>query len=579
MSPYSIEKLIVTIHTALIFTASVAAFAASGDITRKTLWNFEDYRNLPFDVETISTRDDKGYRVSELYFTSEQTPNGPNRIFCAFARPIQPSKPVPALIMIHGGGGHSDTAGALWAAQAYHCAVIHVDWSGESIPGPAHYTKWCSRYTALATMTTNPRENMLYHIVLALHRALDYMAEQPEVNMSKVAAFGGSWGGYLSLLLAGADPRVGCVMSAYGAGGWEKSHSALSGGIEQLPAELKAQWFELYDTIAYAKQTKAAVLMTTSANDFYFWLGGLMEHYKKLPSKKQLVIVPNGDHGTGGPRWTDAAWPWVQQYFEGKDEFPSVTPGSLKRRGNTYSWSSKGTKPIKNAVFSFSLGKLDWPCRYWVEVAAHRHGNTWEAELPNQFVGMAGEAYATVFDAEGLPGSSTTVSCNGLDPSTQPVALWPGENLWDKARGAEAWRTYIHEPLSITALPTGAFTIGPGAGSTHFTAVTNSVILASARAKDYAGLRLTLNAVTDGQLHVRLCRYTRTNREQACIAEVNYKAGKAAFDLPWSFSTPQAGAAPLPAPFDGLVLEGTRAEGSPITVESLELMPKGWGHL
>ena len=575
MAIFSIERLSFALLTALVMASTTIAFAAKGDFDRKSLWNWDDYRNVPFDVETVSTRDDNGYRVSEIYFTSEQTPNGPNRIFCAYARPIKPSKPVPALIMIHGGGGHSDTPGALWAAQTFKCAVIHVDWSGESIPGPLHSTKWRSGSTTPSTMTPTPRSNLIYHIVLALHRALDFMSQQPEVDMSKVASFGGSWGGYLSLMLAGTDSRVGCVMSAFGAGGWEKSRSGLSKGIEQLPKDQKAQWFELFDAMSYAKQTKAAVLMTTSANDHYFWQGGLMEHYQKLPGKKHLVIAPNGDHGTGGPRWTDAAWPWVKQFFEGNDEFPEVDPGSFNRKGNTYSWIAQGTKPIKNAILYFSPGKLDWPSRYWIEVPAHQQGNKWEADLPEEFASMTGEAYATVFDDDGMPCSSVTISNKGIDPFTQPVALWPGDNLWDKARGADAWRTYIHEPLNVMSQPSGAFTIGPGDAKTHFTAVTDSVILASARAQDFSGIRIILNVEKEaGILHLRLCRYTRSNREQTYTAEINYKPGKETFNLPWSSFTPAAGANPKPYPFDGLVLEGARSDGSPITVESLELMPK-----
>jgi len=575
MAIFSIERLSFALLTALILASSTASFAVKRDFDRKSLWNWGDYRNVPFDVETVSTRDDRGYRVSEIYFTSEQTPNGPNRIFCAYARPIKPIKPVPALVMIHGGGGHSDTPGALWAAQTFKCAVIHVDWSGDSIPGPLHYTKWRSGSPSPSTMTPSARANLLYHIVLALHRALDFMSEQPEVDMSKVGAFGGSWGGYLSLMLAGTDSRVGCVMSTFGAGGWEKSHSGLSKSIEQLPKDQKAQWFELFDAMSYAKQTKAAVLMSTSANDHYFWLGGLMEHYRKLQGKKHLVIVPNGDHGTGGPRWADAAWPWVQQYFEGKDEFPEVVPGSLHRKGNTYSWTAHSKKPIKNAILYFSPGNLDWPSRYWIEVPAHKQDNKWEAALPTEFTAMTGEAYATVFGEDGLPGSSVTISNKGIDPFTQTVALWPGGNLWDKARGADAWRTYIHEPLYVSSQPSGAFTIGPGEGKTHFTAVTNSVILASSHAKDCAGIRISLNVEKEaGILHLRLCRYTRSNREQTYIAEINYKPGKETFDLSWSSFTPSASSSPQPYPFDGLVIEATRQDGSPITVESLELMPK-----
>jgi cephalosporin-C deacetylase-like acetyl esterase len=571
--------LVLTFLAAVALASAASAFGGGKVFNRQSLWNWNELRKVPFDVEVISTRDDKGYRVSNLYFTSEQTPNGPNRIFAVFARPINPPKPVPALLMIHGGGGHADAAAALWAAQSLGCATLYVDWSGKDIPGPEHFTKWRhefpSPYSESARMTPTPRDNALYHIVVALHRTLDYMSEQPEVDMSKVAAFGGSWGGYLSLLLAGTDDRVGCVMSAFGAGGWDGAHSALSKGIEQLPADQKSAWFELFDAISYAKQTKAAVLMTTASNDRYFWLGGLMRHYQRLPGSKHLVIVPNSDHGSGGPRWKDAGWPWVRQYFEGKDNFPKLVNDSLRRRGRTYTWTAQGANPIEKAALYFSPGKVDWPSRYWIAFPAHKRANKWEAELPEYFARMAGQAYATVFDTNSIPSSSVTVSNKGSDPFTQAVALWPGAALWDEDRGADAWRTYAHEPLTLTALPTGGFRIGPGEKQTHFAAVTCSAVLSRDRAKKFTGLRLALKVEkAAGNLLVKLCRYTRSNRELAYTAEVNYQPGTTDFDLPWSSFKGKEGTDPSPYPCDGLVLEGTRPEGSTIVIESLRLIPR-----
>ena len=77
------------------------------------LWNIDEIRKHPFDVEVVSSREDKGYRVDEMYFTSEMTPNGPNRIFCIFVRPVKPTKPVPVVLMTPG-AGHSRA----WYAKA-----------------------------------------------------------------------------------------------------------------------------------------------------------------------------------------------------------------------------------------------------------------------------------------------------------------------------------------------------------------------------------------------------------------------------------------------------------------------------
>ena len=565
----------------------------------KELWNMDDIRKLPFDVEVVSRREHKDYRVDEMYFTSEMTLRGPNRIFCIFVRPIKPAKPVPVVLMVPGGGDHVDAGMALLAAQNQKAMVMFVDWSGEFIPGATHFTKWRhpfpNPYSENARVTPTLQDNSLYHIVVGLRRGLDFISQQPDVDMTRVATFGGSWGGYLSLLLAGIDSRVGCVMSWVGAGSWRDSYSGLSKPIEDLPEDQRELWHSTYDPIVYARRTKAAVLFVAHANDYYFWLGGVQEHYKALPGKKHLIIIPNCDHGFGGPKLVDASWWWIKQYFTGNAGFPEIVLGPLRCNGRTYTWRARGLKRVARATLYWSPGNVVWSGRYWVEIPAQKDGGKWCAEIPTEFAGLSGEVYVTVFTDDGLPASSTSHRREGRDSRTVAGPLWRGNPLWDTPRegrdsrtvagplsngnalwdtrrGTDAWRPFGYAPCTFVVTSPGSFKLGPAAKQTHFAVLTNSVVLASGRAPEYSGIRVKINGKgREGKLAIRFCRDTRSNKEVSYGTIVDYKAAETMVDLPWSAFKDPDGVSETPYPFDGLVLEGDRADGSPIMVRAFEL--------
>jgi len=563
------------------------------------LWSMDEIREVPFDIEVVSTREDEGYRVDEMYFTSEMTPEGPNRIFCIFARPIRPAKPAPVLLTTPGGWEQVDRQNTLKTARNHEAMVMSVDWSGEFIPERPHHTKWRNQfpslYTESARMAPTLRDNPLYHIVVSLRRALDFIGKQPHVDMSRVAAFGGSWGGYLSLLLAGIDARVGCVISLMGAGGWRGSNSGLSKPIEDLPEDQRELWYAAYDPITYAHRTKAAVLFIAHANDYFFWLGGLQEHYRAVPGEKHLIIVPNCDHGLGGPITANPCWWWFDRYFSGKTGLPEVSLDPLRRAGRTYTWRVRGSKRIARANLYWSPGDVVWPGRYWLEIPAHKVGSKWCATIPEEFAGLRAQVYVTVFTEDDLPTSSTTQQREGRDPQTTPGPLWSNnpfwhilrkgagpltatwppwsENpLWDVKSGAMAWRSYWYTPYTFDIISPGGFRIGPAEGQTRFSALTNSAVLASGRAAEFSGIRLKIDGRgKEGKLAVYFCRDSRSNREVLYGTVVDYPVGATTVDLPWGVFKGADGTSRNPYPFDGLILEGYRADGSAIVVHALEL--------
>ena len=543
-------------------------------------WNMDAIRKVPLDVEVISTKVDAGYRVDDMYFTSEVTPDGPTRVYCPFARPEHTDKPVPLILWLHPGGAHADAPRALWIAQSLKCAVLDVDWSGQWVKGPKEFTKWRgpggNTYADQYNIAADLKGSSLYHIIIASRRALDFAAAQPDIDMSRVCAVGGSWGSYLTNLLVGVDSRVRYAFCGAGAGGFHQdSHGKIASGANALPPKLRQQWIAAYDPASYAAHVTASLCQEIGSNDWFFWLGDVLANFGALPGEKRLVIRPNNNHGTGGRDVPSPLFDWPKYCLGEEKPFLDVAKDSLRCEGRRYEWQVTGGEAAGGTLY-FSPGNPCWPARYWLGLPGWKHGDHWMAELPPALAGLAGKVFVNVADSDGRVISSGLVSRAGLDPATRPGPLWPEGALWDVRSGAEGWRPTgpannggPGKP-SIAVSSAGILRIATTDADKSFVVLTNSVILASGHAVSHGGIRLVVGGSGQpGALKVILQRNSGSTQELDYTAEAKYGASATAIELAWSAFQAPASAPKLPYPFDGLRLDGDRSDNTPVTIEGI----------
>lgn len=541
----------------------------------KSLWNMTKIRKTPLDVEIVSRKSEDGWIVEELYFTGEITPNGPNRLFCGYARPENAPCPVPVAIELHGGGGHGSGRQALSIARQLNAAVVSLDWSGEFIPGAEQFTKWrmdpANPYLHFA-VERSLKDSPIYHIIVAARRAIDFVCEQPGIDSNRIAALGGSWGGYMSLLLAGIDGRIRYAASGMGAGGLRGSCSKIGSALVDLPTEKQDAWIAAFDPITYAPKSTAATLITACSNDWFFWLGDVMRNYRALRGSKAIAITPNCNHGVGGPSASDRTWVrWLRHCFHGEQPLPAVT--GLKCEGRVYTWNVESPDPNVKSVLYWSPGQVVWPARYWIEIPATGKNGSWSAELPAKLAGVAAELYADAFDSNGGAASTELVTREGADPLVGSIPSWPAGALWDEERGAAAWRppgpAKINGPLNVSleSPSAGKLTVGPAKGEKSFAVLTNSVVLTAGAARRHSGIRLRVDGLGHaGTMTVMLLKDSGSVREIAYSAVVDYGDNRATIDLRWDDFKGPAGP---PYPFDGLRLDGSRPDGSALHIERI----------
>jgi hypothetical protein len=455
-----------------------------------------------------------------------------------------------------------------------------LDWGGKLDNDPDPYrTVWRNpRSGAEATTGTH---SGVYRTVIAIRRSLDWAAEQPQVSMKKVVVYGGSWGGYYTMLVSGIDDRITDSVALTGAGGWKDSHSILADGINEFPPALRDEWLRTFDPISYAHHVKSDVTLVAHADDSFFWFHGVLKNFEAIPGKKRVIITPNSDHGICGHPDPIPTFPFtvsiLKHHLNGV-EFPVVAENSLKEDAKgSFSWQSIGPR-IEKAYLYFSPGDVNYRASYWVEIPALLDGTTWKAELPEHLRNVMGSYYVTICASEDRDVSSMVHTRPGRDPQREVVGLWPGNALWDYAPGAIAWRPSIfHKFTTIQSPAPGVIRLLPGGDDKIIEARTDSTVLLGPGAAYYEGLQLTIDGEgSAGTLNIQLKddAFSR-NVPNIYQTTVSYSAGVSNITVPWKqFDGPEgAREAFSPFPFEALTLRGTRESGKPLTIKALTLAP------
>jgi len=545
------------------------------------LWDKDEIRKTPMDPQIIKTSIVNGAKVDEVYITSRITPQGPDKVFFTFTRPVQSDHKMPIYIDVSGG---NDPGNIVLDGRRMNCAAVNIEWRN---PNVEHHSIWAEhsdgpkRERSMWTMKPDIKNSITYAFEVAIVRVIDYLSQQPDIDASRIAIGGSSYGGWYSLFTAAIDPRITCVNAVFVAGGLDGQMSA--NGLtyrDVLQEDEKSTWTEAYDVLTYIPRIKSPTLMTEATNDFFFWVGDAIDNYKALKCEKRLLIIPNCNHGQipfGVPtEGTEATW--VHHAINGEPEFPTVTDPVA--RAATYSFNVKSIYPISKATLYWSPGESIWPGRYWLAVPATQNKRGWSATIPAQFAPLCGELFVTIADDHDRRVSSLIVRRDGIDPGTAAGPLWTGGAMWDVDRGAGAWRPVmgIDAPSDVKAVAPAGLKIIPKTAAAKFALITNSVILASGVASTHTGVRIVIDGGGEaGELNVALQRRAGSFHEEVTqgqisyVKSVQYGAGISTVDIPWTDFKGPGKAPALPYPFNGLRFIGQRASVTPLTIQSIEM--------
>ena len=348
----------------LSFTFAVSVlFQASAQVE----WNLDELFKTPkvYDAPEHYTNGVKACFYESVSYTGMVT-----RVFAYYGIPENRNGKIPAMVLIHGGGGSAFHEWVrLWNTRGY--AAIAMDTCGcvsnhgyQNHPrhahgGPAGWGGWTQTKNAVT-------DQWPYHAVAAAIKGHSLLRSFPEVDRERIGVTGISWGGYLTCIVAPLDTRFAFAVPVYGCGSFPDIPIF---GLSAL--EERERWVSLWDPLLYLPSAKMPFLWVTGSNDFAFPMNALMKSYRLLNVPSTLCVRVRMPHGHAGPGENPAEiLAFAESVVNNGNPLPKISVPSRDGRKVSVRVGQEKVVPF-TAELNYTRDKGIWKERLWETLPAH----------------------------------------------------------------------------------------------------------------------------------------------------------------------------------------------------------------
>jgi dienelactone hydrolase len=361
---------------AVVLLAGFPASIASAQARRAGPWDVSALSNAPAATWGATTG-----LVQELYYEGEPLKGKSTRIFAYLGRPTKSAAGrQPGMVLVHGGGGKAFKAWAEhWAERGY--VAIAMDLAGKGPNGPLPDGGPDQSDTVKFREFTEDQANEMwsYHAVAAVLRAHSLLRSLPEVDAERIGLTGISWGGYLTCIVAGIDPRFKVAVPVYGCGFLGDNSVWKDGSLAAMSPAARALWLRLFDPRQYLGNVRYPMLFVNGTTDFAYPLDSYQKSYRLVPEKWRHVSVAIGRKH--GHIWT---FPEVDAFVDGvlKAKPSLAWPGKPVVKEGTLSATLDRPAAFTNVLLCYTTNSGVWQKRTWQSEPARLDGKKISAELP-----------------------------------------------------------------------------------------------------------------------------------------------------------------------------------------------------
>ena len=377
--------------------------------------------SIPWDISALSVapkmtaapeRDDA--EVKAIFYEGLSWKGKPTQVFAYYGIPkTDGAAKVPAMVLVHGGGGSAFAAWVrLWVSRGY--AAIAMDTCGAISSGgynnhKRHADGGPGGWGGFDQIDQPVRDQWTYHAVADVILAHSLLRSFPEIDSNRVGLTGVSWGGYLTCIVAGVDPRFRFAAPVYGCG-FLGDNSTWLGEFQKMGAEKAQKWLSTWDPSVYLPGARMPLLWVTGTNDFAYPMDSLQKSYRLPTGPRTLCVRVRMPHGHGGPGENPKEILVLAEsvFNQGVPLARVVESG---RNGSEAFARAESASPILKAELNYTTDVGKWQDRKWHTLPA-----AWDA--------ATGRATAT------LPENTTVYSFNLTDDrdlvvSSEHEALGP----------------------------------------------------------------------------------------------------------------------------------------------------------
>ncbi|HOX37747.1 MAG TPA: acetylxylan esterase [Candidatus Brocadiia bacterium] len=383
----------------------------------RMMWNMEELGKSPGVHPAPGFDENEKDGIRALFYDGPAWKGKPTRVFAWYGAPKTAAsdagnavgKKLPAMVLVHGGGGTAFAEWVkLWNSRGYAAIAMDTcgcvprgkygDWHRHDAGGPPGWG-------GFDRIDDDPRDQWTWQAVAGVILAHSLIRSFPEVDPEMTGITGISWGGYLTCIIAGADPRFKFAAPVYGCG-YLGDNSAWLPNFKQMGEEKASRWLGLWDPSVYLPLAKMPMLWVTGTNDFAYPMDSLQKSYRLAPGPDSLCIRVRMPHGHGGAGENP---PEIGVFAESvlRGGLPLTRATAQGRDGNRAWVKYEGRRTAASAEFNYTLDAGPWPDRKWETIPAKLDAasSSAEADVPDGTTVY----YFNIIDADGLASSSEHV--------------------------------------------------------------------------------------------------------------------------------------------------------------------------
>ena len=319
--------------------------------------------------------------MHSIYYPGEPFLGQPTEVFAYLGLPQVQDARLPGMVLVHGGGGTAFRQWVeLWNARGY--AAIAMDLSGRGPDGERLPNGGPDQdHPAIFSTDLDWKDLWTYHAVAALIRANNILRGLEQVDPGRIGLTGISWGGYLTCIAAGLDPRFGCAIPVYGCGFLQQgSADEWMDIFAAMNPEERQSWAARCDPSVYLPEARMPMLFVSGTNDFAYPLNILQQSYLLPKGQVSLCVrleMPHGHEEGWAPLEIGF---FADQHLRGGRVHPRLAFPT--RRGRTVQAEIRGGMNLCVASLLYSRDDGRWQDRRWEEASAEIEGASVHASLP-----------------------------------------------------------------------------------------------------------------------------------------------------------------------------------------------------
>ncbi|KJD35996.1 hypothetical protein PW52_05085 [Tamlana sedimentorum] len=309
----------------------------------------------------------RGMFFEGLPYTNAANGNNDTKVFAWYGEPagLAVNEKVPAVILVHGGGGRAFTE---WVAEWVNRGYIAIAMSNRGTTPDDSDTFQYAGPSQPFFFSDNDgllQDQWFYHAIansMLSNSLLRNDSFTTHVDKNNIGITGISWGGIINTVIAGIDERLDFVIPVYGCGFLYNS-PVYSNQFSQMSTIAQNFFLENWEPSLYAPLHTAPILYVNGNKDLQFTLNIFGKTYETSNSTEKFLRIENlMGHGHGAGRQPEEIYDFAD-YITGFNtnavkplEFTSETIDNNKNIN--YSYSFEGA--VDEALLFYTKDTLQW---------------------------------------------------------------------------------------------------------------------------------------------------------------------------------------------------------------------------